>query len=154
MYTIEHLRELFTFNDWANRKLIASLRKHSSTSALRYIVHVLITEKEYFERLRGKDSTGFNFWPEPDLGDCEGFAQENAVNYERLLKNIDDNGINSIANYKTSEGLPYENTFREMLTHVLFHSVTHRGQALSAMRRDGFEPPQIDYIVYLREAAR
>lgn len=154
MYTIEHLRELFAFNDWANRKLIASLRKHSSNSAPRYLAHVLITEKEYFERLRGKDSTGFNFWPELGLVDCEALAQENAVNYERLLKNIDDNGLNSIACYKTSEGEPYENTFREMLTHVLFHSMTHRGQALSKIRADGFEPPQIDYIVYLREAAR
>lgn len=154
MYTIEHLRELFAFNDWANRKLIVSLKKHSSNSALRYLAHVLITEKEYFERLCGKDSTGFNFWPELSLDDCEGLARENAVNYERLLKNIDDSGLNSIASYKTSESVPYENIFREMLTHVLFHSVTHRGQALSAMRNDGFEPPQIDYIIYLREAAR
>jgi uncharacterized damage-inducible protein DinB len=154
MYTIEHLRELFAFNDWANRKLIVSLEEYLSNTALRYVAHVLITEKEYFERLRGKDSTGFNFWPEVSLGDCEGLARENAVNYERLLKNIDDNGLSSIASYKTSEGMPYENTFREVLTHVLFHSMTHRGQALSGMRKDGFEPPQIDYIIYLRESAR
>jgi uncharacterized damage-inducible protein DinB len=151
MNTIEHLRELFVFNDWANGKLVVTLKAQTSTASLRYLTHLLITEREYFERLRGKDSTGFNFWPDLNIDDCETFSQENTRNYAKFLEKIDEAGLETVASYRTSEGVPHENTCREMLTHVLFHSMTHRGQALSAMRRDGIEPPKIDYIIYLRE---
>jgi uncharacterized damage-inducible protein DinB len=55
------------------------------------------------------------------------------------------------ANYKTSEGAAHENTFREILSHVLFHSATHRGNIILQMRSENIAPPKIDYIIYLRE---
>jgi len=55
------------------------------------------------------------------------------------------------ARYRTSEGEWKENTFREMLTHVLFHSSIHRGNIMINLREHGFAPPKIDYIIYLRE---
>jgi uncharacterized damage-inducible protein DinB len=78
-------------------------------------------------------------------------ARENAERFEKLLAKFEDEGLGLTASYRTSEGVPHTNTFREVLTHVLFHSMAHRGQALSALRRDGIEPPSIDYIIYLRE---
>jgi len=151
MDTIEHLRELFAFNDWANRKLVVTLKENESPSSLRYLAHSLTTEQEYFERLYGKDSTGFDFWPDLNIENCGALARENAERFEKLLAKFDDEGLGLTASYKTSEGIAYTNSFREILTHVLFHSMTHRGQALSALRRDGIEPPSIDYIIYLRE---
>jgi uncharacterized damage-inducible protein DinB len=151
MYTIEHLGELFGFNNWANLKLIASLKESDSADALKYLAHLLITEQEYFERLNGKDSTGFNFWPGLNLDKCETLARENSERFERLLGELDEEGLERKARYKTSEGAPHENTLREMLTHILFHSMAHRGQALTAIRKKGHEPPKIDYIIYLRE---
>ncbi len=78
------------------------------------------------------------------------FAQENAENYEHLLKRFDDEGLGQSAEYKTSEGVSQKNNFRELLTHVLFHSMNHRGQVNAAIRVDGFAPPETDYIIYLR----
>lgn len=151
MNTIEHLRHLFTFNDRANSELIGALKNGRSDRAVRLLSHLLITEKEYFERLGGKDSTGFDFWPEMTLEQCEAMAGENTANYMGLLDGLDEAGLDRDVKYRTSAGEPYENSFREMLTHVLFHSMTHRGQALVALRADGFEPPKIDYIIFSRE---
>ena len=151
MNTIEHLRQLFAFNDWANRRVITALKENRSERAQKFLAHLLITEKEYFERLYGKDSTGFDFWQNLTLEDCGNLARETAERYERLLKKFDDEGLGQTAKYKTSEGVEYQNTFREMLTHVVFHSMSHRGQILTQMRADGFTPPSVDYIIYLRE---
>ena len=150
MNSIEHLRELYIYNDWANRRLITALKKSPSEKAQRVLAHLLITEKEYFARLYGKDSTGFDFWQDLSLDDCGKLAQENAENYEHLLKRFDDEGLGQIAGYKTSKGVSQQNTFRELLTHILFHSMNHRGQVNAAMRGDGFAPPPTDYIIYLR----
>lgn len=151
METIEHLRELFIYNDWANRRIVAALKSNRSEKARKILAHLLVTEKEYFERLYGKDSTGFDFWQDLSVEECGDLAQENAECYERILKRFDDEGLGQIARYKTSEGVGCQNTFREILTHVLFHSATHRGNIALTMRQENFPPPKIDYIIYLRE---
>ncbi len=151
MYSADHLRQLFEYNDWANRRMIVSLKENASKRSLEIMAHLLITEQEYFERLYGKDSTGFDFWPQMSIQDCSTLAKENAGRYEKLLKRFDDEAIGMYVKYKTSEGVEYENTFREMLSHVLIHSSTHRGNIMLKLREEGFEPPKIDYIVYLRE---
>ncbi len=151
MNTIEHLRQLYIYNDWANRRIIRSLKEISCDKAQKILAHLLVTEREYYERLYGKDSTGFNFWQELSLEECGDLARLTARNYEQLLKRFDEEGLSLRAKYKTSEGIEYENTFRELLTHVLVHSATHRGNIITQMREENLAPPKIDYIIYLRE---
>lgn len=151
MESIEHLRELFAYDDWANRRMIVSLKSGGSDKARRILAHILITKQEYFERLYNKDSTGFDFWPDLSLEECSSLARSTAESYERLLKQFDEEGLGLTAKYKTSEGVPQSNTYREMLAHVLFHSSIHRGNIILTLRESGLEPPKIDYIIYLRE---
>lgn len=151
METIDHLRHLFDYDDWANRRTIAALEAAASHRSRQILAHILITKQEYFERLTGKDSTGFDFWPELDLTACRELARTTNENYKRLLDSGGDSLLERVAVYKTSEGVPYENTYRELLTHVLLHSSIHRGNIVLKMREEGHEPPKIDYILYLRE---
>jgi uncharacterized damage-inducible protein DinB len=150
MHSIEHLRELYEYNDWANRVVVRCLKENESGTARKYLSHVLTTEKEYYERLYGKDSTGFDFWPDLSIEECSDLAKENAELYERLLAKFEDEGLGQTAHYYTSEGEQVENTFREVLTHVLFHSMNHRGQILTILRTENFTPPVLDYIIYCR----
>ena len=151
MYTVDHLRGLYAYNDWANRRVIVSLKENNCGAALRILCHLLITEKEYFERLYGKDSTGFDFWPALTIEECGDLAREINEHYEKLLKRFDDEGLDLYIRYRTSQGIKHENDFRELLTHVLFHSATHRGNIVIKLREECFEPPATDYIIYLRE---
>ncbi|HEX8367942.1 MAG TPA: DinB family protein [Pyrinomonadaceae bacterium] len=151
MNTVEHLRHLFAYNDWANRRIIVALKDSPQEKAEKILAHLLITEQEYFARLYGKDSTGFDFWQNLTLEDCGKLARETAESYEKLLRRFDDEGLDLAAGYKTSAGVPFENTYRELLTHVLFHSSIHRGNIILKLREEGFTPPKIDYIIYLRE---
>jgi uncharacterized damage-inducible protein DinB len=151
METIEHLRALFIYNDWANRRVLTALKSNQNEKATKILAHLLITEKEYFERLDDKDSTDFDFWQNLSLKDCEKLLQENAENYRRILGKPDEKNLEKTAKYKTSEGVAYENNWRQLLTHVLFHSATHRGNVMVVLREAGFTPPKIDYIICLRE---
>lgn len=151
MKTVEHLRELFNYNDWANRRIIVALKENTSEKSQHILTHLLITEGEYFERLYGKDSTAFNFWQELSLEECGNLARDIAERYEKLIRRFDEEGLDLETSYKTSEGITKENTFREMLTHVLFHSAIHRGNIILKLREEGFTPPPTDYIIYLRE---
>ena len=155
MHTIEHIRELFAYNDWANRRVIVALKNAADSPEVQkctgILTHLLIAEREYFERLYGKDSTGMNFWPNMTIAECGELAREIASNYERLLRRFDEEGLDIRAKYRSSEGIPYENTYRELLTHVLFHSAIHRGNIIIKLSEAGHEPPKTDHIFYLRE---
>lgn len=151
MHTVEHLRELFRYNDWANRRLIITLKEKKCLRASQILAHILTTEQEYFERLYGKDSTGFNFFPELTVAECGELSRSVAEKFEKLLRGFTDEGLDLVTKYRTSEGTLYENTFRELLTHVLLHSSIHRGNIMLKLRESGIAPPQIDYIIYLRE---
>ena len=151
MYTVEHLRQLFAYNDWANRRTIVALKSAESDRSRQILAHLLTTEREYFERLHGKDSAGFDFWPEMTPEEAGRIARENAEMYDKLLRRFDEEGLDLRVKYRTSKGVPYENTFREMLTHVLIHSATHRGNIVLRLREDGAQPPETDYMIYLRE---
>jgi uncharacterized damage-inducible protein DinB len=151
MDTVDHLRQLFAYNDWANRRMIVALKSAQSERSMRVLAHLLTTEREYYDRLYGKDSTGFDFWPDLTIEQAGEIARENAELFDKLLRRFDEEGLDIAAKYRTSEGIPYENTFRELLTHVLIHSSIHRGNIMLKLREDGSEPPKIDYIIYLRE---
>ncbi|MGB7068469.1 MAG: DinB family protein [Pyrinomonadaceae bacterium] len=151
METAEHLRHLFAYNDWANRRVVVALKDSASPKCVAILAHLLTTEQEYYERLYGKNSTGFDFWPDLSRDQCGTLAKEIADRFDKLLRTFDDEGLEIRARYRTSEGIPHENTFREILTHVLFHSAVHRGNIILRMREEGFEPPVTDYIIYLRE---
>ena len=151
MQTVEHLREMFRYNDWANRRIIVAVRESNSERCRQILNHLLTTEDEYLARLFGKDSTGFNFWPELSIEECGELARSAAEKYEKLMRRFDEEGLDLYTKYRTSHGTPQENDFREMLTHVIIHSATHRGNIMLKLREEGFDPPKIDYIIYLRE---
>ncbi len=150
MDSLEQLRIFFSYNDWANRRVVAALRASDCPEAEKLAAHLLMTEKEYHDRMFGSDSTGFNFWPEMSIDQMSALAMENAESFERLLSKFDDEGLGQSVDYKTGSGKPVHNTFREILSQVLLHSTSHRAQALKELRRAGFEPPAIDYIFYSR----
>ena len=150
---IEYLRQLFEYDDWANRRTIDALAANYSDKSRRILVHILTTKQEYFDRFQGKDSTGFDFWPDLDLEGCRGLADATNENFRKLLLESDESGLDRIAPYKTSEGVPHENNYRDLLMHVLIHSSIHRGNIVLKMREEGLEPPRVDYILYLREGA-
>jgi uncharacterized damage-inducible protein DinB len=148
---IEYFRNLFEYDDWANHRTVAALEQGFSEKSLRILAHILITKQEYFDRLHSKDSTGFDFWPDLALDDCCNLAATTNENYRKLLTELDDTGLHRVAKYKTSEGVPYDNSYRDLFTHVLTHSSIHRGNIVLKMREEGLEPPKIDYIIYLRQ---
>ena len=153
MQSVEHLQQLFRYNAWANRRMVAALVENDCETGRSILAHLLTTEQEYFERLWDKDSTGFDFWPRLSIEECGTLAAAVATKFDTLLSGTSEGSLDSIAAYRSSEGVAHENTWRELLAHTLLHSSIHRGNIILKLRESGYEPPMIDYIIYLREKA-
>ena len=114
MQTVEHLRELFRYDDWANRRMIVAVKESGSDRCRQILAHLLTTEDEYLARLFGKDSTGFDFWPDLSVEECGELARTVAEKYEKLMRRFDEEGLDLWTRYRTSQGVPHENDFRDL----------------------------------------
>jgi len=154
METIETLRRMFAYNEWANLRTIESLKQTASPSvkAIRALAHLVIAEKEWLARfIETEASARTNFWPASTIEECEAMFGETRKAYAALLADLAEAGLDSTATYKNSKGVEYTTSLRDMLWHVLMHSTYHRGQVAMAVRAEGGEPAYTDHIGFTRE---
>ena len=154
METRELLRRSLAYNHWANRLTLSSLKSlpQNNLRSLHALAHLLIAEREWLLRLEeDRDNTGFDFWPELSLENCEAMMEQTHEAYEKLLDALTENDLDKVASYKNSKGVAYRTPYREILQHVMLHSMYHRGQVAAAVRAAGGTPAYTDYIAFARE---
>src|SRR3954469_14459891 len=104
MNSHEHLLDLFAYNEWANARVAAALGEVDSPRSRQILSHIVTTENEYLQRFNGKDSTGFNFWPELTPDECADLNRQNAAHYRKLISEGGECGLDHVLNYKNSRG--------------------------------------------------
>jgi uncharacterized damage-inducible protein DinB len=130
---LAYIREMFVYDDWANRLSLRSL-----------------VEMEHPpERAQQMQSTPV--WPEFGLADCERQVDALRQVWEEYLAGLTDAALDSTIEYTNSKGERYTNAVRDVLMHVLMHGVYHRGQIAAAVRDRAGEPAYTDYIEAVRK---
>ena len=71
----EHLLQMLTHDNWANRECLFALRSASPAppNAIRFIAHTLSAQKLWLERLRSQPQT-MPVWPAATIEDCSALA--------------------------------------------------------------------------------
>lgn len=155
MQNLETIKQLTQYNFWANSEFLRYFRSmfESSDKALQVFGHLLLAEKIWLTRITNEntDNTGANFWVSESVEDCAALYDENRAAFEEFIGNLSDENLGANFTYKNSKGTEFENTIGEALTHVFIHSVYHRGQAAQAIRLAQGNPPNTDFIYYLRQ---
>ena len=146
------LCHFLNFDEWANRRVIESVRTvpAARAKALGPLAHLLTAERAWLERILGDDSTT-DFWPEATLDDCVSWLDENRAAWDRFSNGARGGDAGGIVSYRNSKGVEYRTPLSEILTHLLTHGAHHRGQVLQLVREEGGSPIPVDYIVFVRE---
>lgn len=155
METLDLLYRKLAYNDWANCRALESLRAMQipSSRATRALSHILLVEQLWLARLKRAElvQTPTEFFPELPLSECEALINESLKNYKAYLESLTEAQLDAIGNFATLAGGKYQASTRDVLNHVMMHSMYHRGQVALAIREDGGEPQQSDYILFVRE---
>lgn len=159
----ELLRDYAACNHWANQRMIDWVSGYepemmdrelpSSFPTLRHtFLHIWDAQYLWYERLQG---TSPAFFPSKQY---DGLIQDvyegllrSSEKLTQLLIDLPDDFFASSVVYKNVAGKEFTNLAAEMILQVLQHSAYHRGQIVTMGRMLGFtEPPQTDYIAYVR----
>jgi uncharacterized damage-inducible protein DinB len=145
-------RRLFTYDAWANREVLAALQAAASRPprSVQLIGHILSAERLWLERLHGDRQT-LPVWPDFSLERCETQIAELATLWTSDLASSSEADLSLQVTYKNSKGEIWSSTRNDILTHVLMHSVYHRGQIAAYMRGAGLTPAYTDFIHSIRK---
>jgi uncharacterized damage-inducible protein DinB len=146
MDAIPHFKRLFAYDQWANREVLAVL-PNAPPRSLELMAHIVSAQRLWWERLQQRSQT-FPVWPNFNLDQCMQQAKEVAHLWDDYLRAAD---YDLIITYKNTVGEPWSNRVADILTHVITHSVYHRGQIAINMREAGLTPAYTDFIHSIRQ---
>jgi len=148
----DYLRREFSYDEWANREVLAAIRATSGENerSLQLMSHILAAERVWLERLKHQPQS-VPVWPEPNLEQCEAEAAELGGLWLEFLDLITAGDVSQSISYKNSKGEQWTSTIVDVLTHVVMHSAYHRGQIVTDLRAAGLTPAYTDYIHAVRQ---
>jgi uncharacterized damage-inducible protein DinB len=148
---LEHFRRLFSYDDWANRQVLAGLlhAEPVPSRALRLLAHIFAAERLWLERLQSQSQSAA-VWPDFDLSRCQAEAKDMPGLWEDYLRSLEEAALERAVTYRNSKGEVFSSAVEDILQHVTMHSVYHRGQIAGAMREAGFAPAYTDFIHAVR----
>ena len=147
---LDYFRRLFAFNTWATSQSLKFVRNYPNPKAMTALSHVLLAQKIWLLRLCDEDSVHVPTYEDYSLETCEKMAGEIQNGYVEYLDGIQGNDLDRSITYKNTKGIEFKTSIRDILMHVAFHSVYHRGQVAAFVRGAGGEPLNTDYITFTR----
>lgn len=149
----DHFARLFRHLEWADARVLASLRaaRNQQQRNLELFAHILGSEHNWLSRINGTVAR-VAIWPILTLDECERLAAENVSAFNELVSGLTPELLQKRVTYKNSAGDQFTSTIEDMLTHVTLHGAYHRGQIASSIRASGDTPNATDYIAFVRGA--
>lgn len=151
---MQDMSKLFEHLNWANLRILERLRSGDAGShakAIGLFAHILQAERVWLTRLQGQDSSALPVWPEAGLDFCGRMTKQNHEDYTAYLGSLADGEGDRVLRYANQFGQVFDNSVRDILTHVALHGQYHRGQINALLRAGGAEPVNVDFITFVRE---
>jgi uncharacterized damage-inducible protein DinB len=150
MDIFQHLRRLFTYDEWANREVLAVLKgaDEAGERSCKRLAHILSAERLWLERLEQKSQT-LPVWPDLTFDQCAKEITDLAARWKNRLG--PGAGLSRQVTYKNSKGESWSSREDDIMLHVITHSAYHRGQIASDLRASGFTPAYTDFIHAVRQ---
>ncbi len=163
--TPEHLRLLYLYNQWANRRTLeacAALTPEqfnqalgSSFSSVRdTVAHMYGAEWAWYERLFGRAPTSLLAGaPIPDLAGLRQKFEEQDTRLIDYVSKLSASDLDRVLEYKNLAGKELSNPLWQVFQHLANHGTYHRGQVTTMLRQLGAKPLSTDLIAFYREQA-
>jgi uncharacterized damage-inducible protein DinB len=161
--TPEDIRLLFDYNAWANQRSLDAAAQLSDEQFVKplgssfpsvrdTLVHICSGEWVWLERCNSRTPSAF-----PDLSSIQTVAAvrehwaPQAEQLLRFVRNLAQNDLDRVMEYKTFNFGVYKNPMWQSLQHLANHGTYHRGQITTMLRQLGAKPILTDLMHFYRE---
>lgn len=153
MEWIHQYQKLFSYDNWANNRIIDSLQEHEGfddfNQAVALTAHIAGAQEVWLARISGEHPAGVEVWPDYDLPAARQTLATYIEKWQQLI--IDKNaGLDQPVRYQNSQGTSFTTPLADILHHVVIHGQHHRAQIAKLLRNAKITPPGTDFIFFSR----
>lgn len=145
----EYLISTFRYNDFANKKLIEKvLQLPDPAECIRLISHLINCQYKWMARVRQVANASQMSWWDP-LYKAEDLIPKwtDSLNlWLNLLEEKNEEEIFQIIRFIGFDAGHWEARLSDIALQLNYHSIHHRAQMQTIIRRQGLEPDFLDYI--------
>ena len=144
-----YLLDTFRYNDWANRQVLEKiLTLAEPEEGVRLFSHLINSQDKWMARIDGDPNESQMLWFAPFFA-LDKLADEwerSLTRWLNFLEQLPDAELEREITYRAADGRAYSSRLREIALQLNYHSIHHRAQISLLIRKQGIEPPFIDYI--------
>jgi uncharacterized damage-inducible protein DinB len=142
------LDKILDHQRWADFRTLESLRQVAAPKEARSVFgHIIGAETIWADRIAGLPQSS-PVWPVLDLDTT---AEVLEALHDRFAAYCRTD-LSRIVKYTNSDGVHFETSVADILTHIALHGAYHRGQVAHLLRSGNVEPQPTDYIQFVRGA--
>lgn len=161
--TLQDLKRLLTFNEWANARVFDALATLSPDELTKDLgssfpspgltaAHMVAGEWIWLQRWLGISNSTFPEWAaSPDLVDLRRRLTNIETERWSFFNGLTEADLQAPRHYRLMNGTEDSQPLDVMITHVVNHATYHRGQIATFFRQLGLKPIGTDFITYARE---
>ena len=143
--------KMFRYDRWATTRLLECFdQKPAANPRINELLsHMQSTQRIWLDRCQGRAATVPRFQdrtPEiiwKDMQQCH----QDWLTYIQLLQPVD---FNTTISYTNFQGDHFSSNITDVITQVTNHGTHHRGNIIILMKEEGYPPPNLDYISFVR----
>lgn len=147
----QYLIDFFKYNDWANKKLLESIRQlPDNGEAVKLFNHLITAQNKWLNRItKEKDDNAIAWFDKMIPADqLENVWSESINNWMNFLEKCKDSDFETEVSFqRPGNEKKYSVKIRDLVLQINYHSIHHRAQINLIIRKQGFEPPKTDYIL-------
>lgn len=140
----------YTYNAWANRRVIGCLKQQMVTDEKILLVfgHLMAANFIWLNRIKDLPKSQYELWGKYDLDMLDKMVEEADKQWSAFVN--ENETFDRVLKYRNYVGEYFENNVQQIMIHLVNHGTYHRGQVAMLLRQKGFEPVNTDFITYDR----
>ena len=145
----QYLIDSFSYNDFANRKLLTKVKElPDQTECIKYFSHLINSQRKWMSRILQEESAQQMSWWKPryTLDEMETEWTQSYNNWISFINSKTEAEIFEVFQFTGLDGGKWETILKDIALQLNYHSIHHRAQMQMIIRQQGMIPDFLDYI--------
>ena len=145
----QYLIDTFNYNDYTNKLVLNKIKQlPDKKEAICFFSHLINSQNKWLKRIEvyPKDP-GMDWWePLYELDELESKWNESLQRWINCLNSVSEEELYSDKKFIGYDGAHWEASLKDIALQLNYHSIHHRAQIQTIIRKQGLEPDFVDYI--------
>lgn len=145
----QYLIDTFRFNDHANKIVLEKIKQlPDKTEAIKYFSHLINSQNKWLKRIEVyPQAPDLDWWkPEYPLEELEDKWNKSLEDWVNYLQNKTEDELNGQMRFIGYDGGHWSAALKDIALQLNYHSIHHRAQVQTIIRKQGLEPDFVEYI--------